>query len=420
MIVNKIDAGIVLDAVEQIYKHIKLDLQQGVSRDDSLLNGLIGKVIFLVDYESFTEGFVNVELRELIESSTLQLFEFLSDGNVRGSSISYGLAGYSWFFKYLQRKSILNFQIDTKPIDELILAAIISDVHSDNNLDFLHGYLGEVNSMIHFTETRSPNFRNCVDAVIDKLYNIVVLYDMFGVIYSNEKSNNSPVVKYRCDLGMAHGLSGVVVLLCRIFKLKINRSDKLNMIVTNLVQFLLLCRTSDGSYPHFIADGEAQKKGRQAWCYGDLCVAYAFLQYAKCMKKDSYLIESELILRRCCTVDITEVGVENDGKGNFDIGLCHGSGGLIMMYNAFLPDFSFVEEIKQKWYEITVHQVNKNIYNKNFYRNNNELNSTIAGSNVNAGLLYGYAGAGLALLSEVKREANGAKSFWNTLFNISE
>ncbi|WP_380883786.1 lanthionine synthetase LanC family protein [Sphingobacterium populi] len=393
---------------------VKNDLENSLNDDYSLLNGSIGKLLFLVNYWVY-DGKKNRSIEATINTVSLALFKSLEKGEIRGISFSYGLAGYSWIFKYLQDYFPLDFSVDMTQIDDITIDAMMSDLDNEDFMDSLHGKLGVINSLFNPHKIFDYKLQICIESIVSNihtLFNIPANYQD-ECQFDHQKFMRKNRKSY--DFGMAHGICGTIVFLCRVLHSGSIKSEKLLLTVKFLTKFLVANKLENGTYPHKIMDGVVNGAGRQAWCYGDLCVAYALLQSGKVCSNNYFLAQSELILRRCVSAMLTNVGVENDQKGNFDAGLCHGSAGLYILYNSFANDFSFVKDMRDTWYRITVKQVENNIKSGYFYRENVNLEKSLNGININNGFLYGYAGIGLAIISGCDEKYNS----WTQVLNLN-
>jgi len=130
------------------------------------------------------------------------------------------------------------------------------------------------------------------------------------------------------DLGMAHGLAGVVPLLARVYRLGI-QPGLVRPLLDGVVGWILANLVETGSEvtaPSFIAAGARPSAARSAWCYGDPGVALALLLAGRDAAEPTW------------TKAGTELGVQAarrplDQTGVTDAGLCHGTAGLGHVFN---------------------------------------------------------------------------------------
>src|SRR5262249_36568549 len=82
------------------------------------------------------------------------------------------------------------------------------------------------------------------------------------------------------NLGLAHGVPGVVALLGRVCAVGIAVGTA-RPLLEAAVRWLLTQRGTQG-FSHWVGPGAAASPGRLAWCYGDPGVAAALLYAARC------------------------------------------------------------------------------------------------------------------------------------------
>ena len=85
------------------------------------------------------------------------------------------------------------------------------------------------------------------------------------------------------DLGVAHGIAGVIPFLARVHRLGLAQ-ETIRPLLDGAVRWLLahMVDTASGpTVPYFVADGAEPGPARSAWCYGDPGVATAMLLAAR-------------------------------------------------------------------------------------------------------------------------------------------
>jgi lantibiotic biosynthesis protein len=129
------------------------------------------------------------------------------------------------------------------------------------------------------------------------------------------------------DVGMAHGMTGVIPLLARACALGLGEPT-LRGLLDSAVEWLLghMVESPSGpTMPSFVAAETEPQPARSAWCYGDPGVAVALLLAARDLNEPSWeLAATELALRAA------ERPPELCGVN--DAALCHGSAGLAHLF----------------------------------------------------------------------------------------
>lgn len=132
------------------------------------------------------------------------------------------------------------------------------------------------------------------------------------------------------NLGVAHGIPGVIALLGRIYAAGIARDQTLDLLEGS-VRWLLrqrLPNTYNSCFTAFAVPGQAAEDCRLAWCYGDAGVAAALLLAARCTGNQSWEQAALDIAYHSARRDPEKCGVN-------DVCFCHGSAGLAHIFNRF-------------------------------------------------------------------------------------
>jgi lantibiotic modifying enzyme len=122
------------------------------------------------------------------------------------------------------------------------------------------------------------------------------------------------------DMGLAHGIPGVVALLAEATRAGAGGAREL---LVGAVDWLLAQRledTSRSAYPSIVAPGMPPSGSRVAWCYGDPGIAAALLGAGDALGADELLEEARVLARRRAAGD--------EPTGVADAGLCHGATGV--------------------------------------------------------------------------------------------
>jgi hypothetical protein len=197
-----------------------------------------------------------------------------------------------------------------------------------------------------------------------------------------------PGTRRHLNLGLAHGLAGVIALLAvarrgldgpRERRLDDARRDRVERQIDRLlegaVRWLLAHRLPDSAascFPGWIDPGVAPLPTRHGWCYGDAAIARALWLAARAADEPAWRRVALEVARRAAARPLPSGGA-------IDAGLCHGSAGLAHIYHRHWqatgePVFA---EAARRWFGRAIARVDR-----------------VAGG----GLLSGRAGVALALL----------------------
>ena len=140
---------------------------------------------------------------------------------------------------------------------------------------------------------------------------------------SSERSATSGV-----DLGVAHGIAGVIPFLARARALGIGGSST-DAVLEGAVEWLLahtVDADSGPTIPAFIGAGAEPRPTRSAWCYGDPGVATALVVAGREARQPQWTEAGLELALRAADRPTADTGV-------VEAGFCHGSAGLAHLFN---------------------------------------------------------------------------------------
>ncbi len=300
-----------------------------------------------------------------------------------------GISGILWSYCHL-----VNTKVVASNIDEIIghdidvfLAHHTKNSLLEGNYDYLHGG-GGVN--IYFLERLNNKF------ILSYLReNIKILYKISkelndGISWKDWKNESE------YNLGLAHGVPSIIILLSRAFEADIER-PLVRELLAKSIHWLLKQKKSNKDtclFPSVLSKDNGIPFSRLSWCYGDLGIAIAILQAGIITTNQEWIIEGiNIALHSSTRKEHTETYVN-------DTCLCHGSSGIALIFNR-LYYYTGKNEFRtaaKYWYDQTI----------SFYRFNGHFDMWATkdkGQTNNweryTGLLEGLAGVGLALLASI-------------------
>lgn len=197
------------------------------------------------------------------------------------------------------------------------------------------------------------------------------------------------------NLGLAHGVPGVIALLARAQTMGLGTAGLADAL-GDAVRWVLAQQLPDGSsasFPWYQAPGRTPQPARQAWCYGDPGVGAALVAAAVALG-DASLHDTALdVLRRSIEHARTDELIA-------DAGLCHGSAGLLHIYNRVhqATGDPACESAAREWFARTLAMRGTDGVAGFSPHATTDTPPTLRESR---GLLCGAAGIGLALLAAV-------------------
>jgi hypothetical protein len=203
------------------------------------------------------------------------------------------------------------------------------------------------------------------------------------------------------DLGVAHGIAGVVPLLARAAALDIARDTAADLLEGAVAW--LRAHVVDGpdgpTVPYFVAEDVPPGPARLAWCYGDPGVATALLLAAREAGRPEWTDLALTLAGGSSARPVEESGV-------VDAGLCHGTAGLAHLFNRMhqLTGRPELADTARVWVERTLDMCEPAV-----------ADAAAPRPWTGPGVLEGAAGVALALLAA----ATPVEPVWDAMLLVS-
>lgn len=367
-----------------------------------LLGENFGSLLFLYYYADFTQDKQNMLLAKQVFDNLFTKLE----SNIAGFSYSNGYAGIFYLLRFLQEKKFI--RIDFSDSEEIIESYIINHARNCmqmNDYDYLHGSLG----VAFYILKKNPNHP--------------FLREFIAFIYNTAEKNSLnhtvkwktpygwPEREYGYHLSLSHGMTSMVLFLCRLMKSKsINASNDCLSMLEGCMNYILMQEidpTQYGSYfsNRSLEDNYLPVQSRLAWCFGDIGIAWALWQTGIAINnrpwQDKAIEIMEYATRR----------VNGEQTWVNDCGICHGSAGIAMVFRRF-----YLETHGKIFHDAWIYWIN-------FTLNFNRFDDGLAGYKTlelrewknDLSLLTGISGIGLSLLSFMRDDLQE----WDELFLMS-
>ena len=370
--------------------NISIRLNNRKQLNYSLLGGDLGDIIFLYHYsriDAHYESIADGLLEKMLQSLSMQ---------PRIATYCNGLAGLGVGLLTLQQDGVIS-GVDSAlgSIDPVISLSLASFVE-DNNIDFLHGLIGIGFYLLERNNSSKEYSVSNLSKIVDYLDKSKISDGAIVKWRYNEKKLSKPF-----NISLSHGVSSIVVFLCRLIKsgaFSENYNVKIKQMLQGAVQYLLsnrvdvdrlgCCFASSSiecdDYPH---------RSRLAWCYGDLGVATALLEAGNTLHDSSVRdIAIQVLLYSARRRDIKANHVN-------DFCVCHGSVGIAQIFRSQGIALGMKEllDAADYWEKDTLSRVVKDGHGRHtllYYDSEN------GGYRESGGILDGISGAGLYLLGE--------------------
>lgn len=305
-------------------------------------------------------------------------------------SLFHGFAGVAWAAHHIGALLGDGDLADHDEIDEAVLAWLGSTAVRAGGFDLVTGLVG---LGVYALERRGhPAADRCADRVVAQLA-ATAHRAAGGLVWWAAPDDLDHV-----DLGLAHGVPGVIALLARCAHLAGATGTTARELLPGAVAWLLLQRRAEGTvFPSVTGvtgvtgDRSAGRPlARSGWCYGDAAVAFAILRASQVGER-AWLDDALAIARRATLRPLAETRVR-------DATLCHGAAALGLIYQR-LYDATGDPAIGAAAREWVLRILDYRIAGDAFAAAAGFFRATLDEPVADRGLMNGAAGIGLVLLA---------------------
>jgi hypothetical protein len=172
-----------------------------------------------------------------------------------------------------------------------------------------------------------PSAVRCLEAIVDRLHETAEIHEK-GVTWFTPPGllpprNREQHPRGYYNLGVAHGVPGVIGLLAEVCRLGI-RVESARPLLEGATLWVLAHRGT--RFPAWIVPGIEPQPTRLAWCYGTPGVAAVVLSAARVLGNEEWE-------RMALDIALDAAMTPPEKWGVQDAGLCHGALGLAHLYN---------------------------------------------------------------------------------------
>lgn len=350
------------------------------------LNGTLGAVLFLGEWGEVTGE------RAYADAAALLLDEAIdaASGVERPTIGLYGTPlGVAWV------DALLHPSDEESDVD-LFVANALSAASWPGGNDLMHGLAGVGTYCL--ARLPDPLARRNLERLVAHLAS-TVREDADGVTWpyvpapGGTFAFNEHRPEGHVNLGFAHGVPAIVAFLAAAAEAGVAGAGEL---LGPAVRWVVAHRLPPGAgaaFPAFVIEGGRPQPARLGWCYGDPGIAVA-LRAAGVALGDGDLVAVARDVALGCTAreDVD------------DATLCHGSSGLGHMFNRLGQAFGEERllDAARRWYGVTVdrHREGLTVVDREVVKRLMEADGDVS-VDAGYGLLFGAAGAGLALASAI-------------------
>lgn len=312
--------------------------------------------------------------------------------------------GIAWLFQYFVNNNFIEY--DEKFLDyfdHIILQRCQNEIKI-KNYDLFYGIIGCGNYFLQRAKY-DRKYISYLDLIVNLLYDVK---DENDIIWNDKFSK----AKNYINFGLAHGLPSQIVFFSKIYRL--TKNLKAQQLAKSAIDFILKYKSgninSGSLFPNFVSysQDEFDYNSRLAWCYGDIGIGYSILYFSEVTQSDFYKNSAIEILQKAATLKI-----ENLSTGVRDKCFCHGTSGIFHIFNNVVNKFNLpeFEDAQKYWLDKTLENYSDI---SSFYTHAFDFDLDEEKYIKDAGLIEGYAGIGLSLLSYLNNTGNE----WEDLFML--
>lgn len=361
----------------------------------ALLAGRAGHLLFLYEAAKCRDSKIDLNwLSDEISALIAEAKAVLPD-----CSMAYGMAGIAWFYQYVlqdqQESDVENAAVDS------LFSELLAVNNWQGEYEYVLGLAGYAPYLARRTHTEQGK-KNAF-ALIQHFSKLAVIADGLAYWPTSAKSafrmnKNSPE-QAEVNLGLAHGNAGVLAALLTLSR-EPSVADAARPLLVAGCDWLLLqkqdvtmCRSYFSNLSHL------QTKSRLGWCYGDLSIALTLGRAGKLLQQQQYIDSALVIALHAASRDAADAQI-------YDAGLCHGSSGLALIFKLLYRELKAPEllEAAIRWQNFYLQQYQQ----QGLSALHKWIGDVEPGDRrkreEDLGLLEGYAGIGLSLLTGLGQE----------------
>ena len=304
----------------------KIIMELNKLKNWGLLGGNGGAILFFHYYINCSKN--KIYYSEYLSNLIVNLIKDIY--NTKTLGICNGLSGICWLLRLTYNYGYLECD-DINQILEYPERCLLTEIYrTDADTDYLHGTLGIAN---YFAISDSPFSDEAINVFLNKLWVSKIkkdeTYSWLTQTYVNYKS-----VGLVYNLGLSHGMAGVIAFLKNILK---NKNITLAVdLLSGLINFYLENRKSyptNSFFPKWIDPNNNYRylENLPSWCYGDPGILNALYDSINISNSPKDQIKDIIDDLKKTSIDLLLMKSSKIYETNF----CHGTAGLMHLYNNF-------------------------------------------------------------------------------------
>ena len=273
--------------IEKILHEIAEDIierfdKKELKEDIGLLSGKAGISLFMFYNARY---FKSEKYEEYAQKILEDVFNDINSGKVFPTYCS-GIAGVCWAIIHLVEEGFIEKEnLEVLDDFDFYLERAMKTYIENNDYDFLHGATGIANYFTKRAE-KKKEIIPFLEYYAQKLSDYAIFDEenkTAKIISTVLDENEKPKEVY--NLSMSHGMSSIIIILCKIHNLKIS-INKCFRLIEGLTNYIIFNRSkiksiNNSLYPSIIQlennTNKVSKGSRLGWCYGDIGNGFAIL-----------------------------------------------------------------------------------------------------------------------------------------------
>ncbi|MCJ8270994.1 MAG: lanthionine synthetase C family protein, partial [Psychrosphaera sp.] len=347
-----------------------------------------GICLFLTNYQKLIES--PQDYTDAVNAGWQMVYQVIEDNQVTPSLYS-GLSGIAWTVDYLQHNSDAPFEDYNEELDQHFDQLLSTPVWK-GEYELISGLCGI--GLYGLSRCDINSGKKIAEKVIHHLMERART-DSNGTYWSTDADSayvHADENTEEINLGLAHGTTGVIALLSKAVKKQVLLTQTAPLL-QSACDWLLAQKNDDQAQGYFSYNSLKQCQSRLGWCYGDLSNAYV-------LYKAGLVLENKALADAALSIALATCERKKDQSGMVDASICHGSAGIMFMYQRlfFYSGDEYFEEAAQYWLAQTLELADsgEDLSGFNYYRGRNKA------AEEDLGFLEGFAGIGLALLASIQ------------------
>jgi lantibiotic modifying enzyme len=236
-----------------------------------------------------------------------------------------GFEGIFWVVDYLLKHNIVS---DNSFLDDLkphLLKSIEIDLKG-NFFDALHGSINKLDLLFNSSLYKREESLKYPDLFINSLWENRVENEK-GIYWYDSSAINKDIV----NLGLAHGISGILVFLTKL-KGQGYENPKIDLLLEGIIKSLISFKSKNPYncyFPSNYSENGSEAGSRLAWCNGDLGIAYAMLYCSETLQKSDLRKQAIEVINGLYHRRISNSEIDHfEENFFFDTAFCHGLSGI--------------------------------------------------------------------------------------------